>query len=431
MTLQLTSPRVPQEIIEYVTDFLHDDPSTLISCSLTNSCWLRPARFHLYHTITVDSSYGVASEEIRPLLILLLSSKMTREYTRELHFVGGTFKPYYSPLAIPFIHQVLQRLPNLHTLKLFNINLGLDDPSIELRDVIAQLALPPTDSFPNNLRKLSITCVPHSQKRLMSVLSWFNSIRLFHLSDYTTYATRDPESTSTSSLTSNVKIVSLHIDNTLLPDVYPQYLPSLPETLKELTVNLKVQDIPFRSATPGAQPIQHLNSGLLDHVGSNLSALHLRFENMSTGRNFDDPARVERMVSKLNLVRCVGLEKMTVSILSDHTFQYKILVPLLQSLPGNHIRKLTINLLIPPGDIHLLEPHLRKIDIWEELEECILNTFDKLRSLTMTYGRVERVGTQYESVEESHVVHRSYMVDRLPRLLEKRILSCEGDTRFR
>ncbi|KAI0782936.1 hypothetical protein C8Q75DRAFT_785999 [Abortiporus biennis] len=404
MTLQLTSPRVPQEIIEYVTDFLHDDPSTLISCSLTNSCWLRPARFHLYHTITVDSSYGVASEEIRPLLILLLSSKMTREYTRELHFVGGTFKPYYSPLAIPFIHQVLQRLPNLHTLKLFNINLGLDDQSIELRDVIAQLALPPTDSFPNNLRKLSITCVPHSQKRLMSVLSWFNSIRLFHLSDYTTYATRDPESTSTSSLTSNVKIVSLHIDNTLLPDVYPQYLPSLPETLKELTVNLKVQDIPFRSATPGAQPIQHLNSGLLDHVGSNLSALHLRFENMSTGRNFDDPARVERMVSKLNLVRCVGLEKMTVSI---------------------------INLLIPPGDIHLLEPHLRKIDIWEELEECILNTFDKLRSLTMTYGRVERVGTQYESVEESHVVHRSYMVDRLPRLLEKRIFSCEGDTRFR
>lgn len=48
---------VPQEIMDYTIDFLHNDYQSLRVCSLVCSQWLPPARHHLWHVLVLSDCH--------------------------------------------------------------------------------------------------------------------------------------------------------------------------------------------------------------------------------------------------------------------------------------------------------------------------------------------------------------------------------------
>lgn len=55
--------KLPQELVEYIIDFLHDDPITLNACSLTGHAWCSAARQHTFGTINISTKSHIASLE--------------------------------------------------------------------------------------------------------------------------------------------------------------------------------------------------------------------------------------------------------------------------------------------------------------------------------------------------------------------------------
>lgn len=51
-----TTPRLPQELCDYVLDHLWDDHRALAACSLTSRKWLHTTRQHMFHTLRFASN---------------------------------------------------------------------------------------------------------------------------------------------------------------------------------------------------------------------------------------------------------------------------------------------------------------------------------------------------------------------------------------
>ncbi|CAL1715684.1 unnamed protein product [Somion occarium] len=45
---------LPQELVDHIIDFLHDDKKTLARCCLVNHMWLPSSRYHLFHSISLS-----------------------------------------------------------------------------------------------------------------------------------------------------------------------------------------------------------------------------------------------------------------------------------------------------------------------------------------------------------------------------------------
>jgi len=57
----MPNPRLPQEILEYIVDLLHDEPETLKSCCLVSKSWFPRTRKHLFVNIQVRSAGNLGS----------------------------------------------------------------------------------------------------------------------------------------------------------------------------------------------------------------------------------------------------------------------------------------------------------------------------------------------------------------------------------
>ncbi|KAK7688938.1 hypothetical protein QCA50_007629 [Cerrena zonata] len=45
--------KIPQELIDYIIDFLHNDKETLVHCALTHTTWTNTSRYHLFSSILI------------------------------------------------------------------------------------------------------------------------------------------------------------------------------------------------------------------------------------------------------------------------------------------------------------------------------------------------------------------------------------------
>jgi len=57
----MSNPHLPQEILEYIVDFVHDDPQTLERCCLVSKSWVPRARKHLFANIYFFSAGSLES----------------------------------------------------------------------------------------------------------------------------------------------------------------------------------------------------------------------------------------------------------------------------------------------------------------------------------------------------------------------------------
>jgi hypothetical protein len=71
--------QLPQELVDWVIDYLHDDPDELYACSLVCRDWLPSSRYHKFGTILLQSSITapesfetcpIAAEYVRNLVII-------------------------------------------------------------------------------------------------------------------------------------------------------------------------------------------------------------------------------------------------------------------------------------------------------------------------------------------------------------------------
>ena len=110
-----THPKMhlPQELVDYIVDFLHDDPRTLIQGSLVSRAWVGRTRSYLCETLKITRSKHVSSNSshLPPLC----------GYVKALHFTwpGGTTEP--PPLLDCFEQSELHTLV-IHSCQLAALN---------------------------------------------------------------------------------------------------------------------------------------------------------------------------------------------------------------------------------------------------------------------------------------------------------------------
>ena len=106
---------LPQEILDQVIDFLHDDKKALAGCSLVAHAWLHPARSHLFHRLRLQpQSFARAAQ-------LLAQKPCIAGYVRELKIEEPSL--LVNVIAASTLLEMLQYFPNLHTMHLDKIAL--------------------------------------------------------------------------------------------------------------------------------------------------------------------------------------------------------------------------------------------------------------------------------------------------------------------
>lgn len=91
--IALTTPRLPQELVDHIIDHLHDAPLTLSNCSLTSRTWLPTSRLHIFSKIVFKASplYTAPPNELcKRLYHLLTSTPDIISNIRELEICEGS-----------------------------------------------------------------------------------------------------------------------------------------------------------------------------------------------------------------------------------------------------------------------------------------------------------------------------------------------------
>ena len=98
--------RLPQELTDYIIDFLHDNPRTLKQASLVSKAWLECSRYHLFKTLSIKYSHitNLSQDE------LAVPSK----YVKKLIFSLPTCNPVKVSLFLSNFQQ-----SKIHTLAIY------------------------------------------------------------------------------------------------------------------------------------------------------------------------------------------------------------------------------------------------------------------------------------------------------------------------
>ncbi|KAG6828892.1 hypothetical protein H0H92_006398 [Tricholoma furcatifolium] len=84
-------PRLPQELVDHIIDQLHDDFTTLSTCSIVCHAWRPTSLFHIFSTLALKVTPNVAPSDLcRRLYHLLSSSPSICSYVRELDVLEGS-----------------------------------------------------------------------------------------------------------------------------------------------------------------------------------------------------------------------------------------------------------------------------------------------------------------------------------------------------
>ncbi|KIP02378.1 hypothetical protein PHLGIDRAFT_297748 [Phlebiopsis gigantea 11061_1 CR5-6] len=103
---------LPQELIDYVMDFLHDDRASLRVCTLVSHTWLPAGRLHLFS----DHLVRVGAANVFDFLRWSRSCEFGPQYVRSVRFGEGSPRTGYIPVTkTPFI-DLLARLTHIEHL---------------------------------------------------------------------------------------------------------------------------------------------------------------------------------------------------------------------------------------------------------------------------------------------------------------------------
>lgn len=122
--------QLPPELWEQVIDQLSDNPSALRECSLTCRAWLPATRQHLFHRVEFNSQ----DDCLRFLGTLDLSEAARTNVARHVKNVAVVGLPLcrlgheYDNGNGFIVHDVLQRLPNVTSLTLENVDVDVHLP---------------------------------------------------------------------------------------------------------------------------------------------------------------------------------------------------------------------------------------------------------------------------------------------------------------
>lgn len=137
---QVTKPTaIPQELLDLVIDYLHDDKDTLRSCSLASKCLVDATYYHLFRSVTVkilteSRSQTQAGQKWDDFVTFVAGEPTAAGYIRRLCL--DTPNPPTSPFeyhpdsyrTYPTLHlqslvQVLGYLPSLEHLELYHLRI--------------------------------------------------------------------------------------------------------------------------------------------------------------------------------------------------------------------------------------------------------------------------------------------------------------------
>ena len=112
---------LPQELVDQIIDFLHDDHPTLQSCTLVARTWLPSSRLHLFSKISVD----VNSSQFCEFLAYARSCASVPQYVRQVTLIGrhAQSKPTRNPVTQAILVDLLACLPRLELLNLVSVTL--------------------------------------------------------------------------------------------------------------------------------------------------------------------------------------------------------------------------------------------------------------------------------------------------------------------
>jgi len=133
-----TIPLLPQELIDIVVDYLHDDSSSLRRCAQAHRTFLPAARYHLFSSLTIVGRYtGLGDGLWKPSLMVLASRRRIYRLVRQLTIT--TMPDGSSPpsINVNIVSSILALLPNIRALRLKRLQ--LESPLIPLPQTFPHL----------------------------------------------------------------------------------------------------------------------------------------------------------------------------------------------------------------------------------------------------------------------------------------------------
>ncbi|KAI0088179.1 hypothetical protein BDY19DRAFT_949393 [Irpex rosettiformis] len=134
----------PTELIDIITDHLHDDWSALRVCTLVSRTWTVSARYHLFRHISIPLASSDGDSDLREA-VRSFESPLGKQYGAYVRLctvkaLGTLFYWMKEPcIDLVTLGQLLSSLPRLGTLRL--INIAWPAPSIRLPASLASTSV--------------------------------------------------------------------------------------------------------------------------------------------------------------------------------------------------------------------------------------------------------------------------------------------------
>ncbi|KAH9831750.1 uncharacterized protein C8Q71DRAFT_686205, partial [Rhodofomes roseus] len=117
-------PALPQELVDYIIDYLWDEPLLLAKCCLVCRAWYSAAKYHLPREVVVQNTASLGA------FVHMLVSKENRRYCRIVQTLD-----VYESSERPFVHTLPLRvrgyfMPRLQNLRLHGITWKAVQPHV-------------------------------------------------------------------------------------------------------------------------------------------------------------------------------------------------------------------------------------------------------------------------------------------------------------
>lgn len=170
---------LPQEMIDYVIDFLHDDKHSLALCGLASRLCVTSCRHHLYNTLGCRSCDAEESGDWPSFAYISLFFKTHKHlqiYVRDIRIVSKT----NDRICLCVVSSILSTLPSLHAFTIDNVSL-----------TSCQCCIQPTPPhIHNDVLSLNFrgTYSPTSLNRIINLLRLFPAARKMSIQAVRLYA---------------------------------------------------------------------------------------------------------------------------------------------------------------------------------------------------------------------------------------------------
>ncbi|CAL1710397.1 unnamed protein product [Somion occarium] len=239
-----TSFNIPQEVVDYVVDFLHDDKLSLFHCALLSSAWLESSRYHLFRIIRIriHSSHNI-EQLLTSFTLFFNRNPLISRLVHKLLIARGEWKfdlideasvladLTYPKIELYLIAALLRSLPRISAFSMDGIGLLWNSHISETMDS----RRPSFQLQELNLRRIFLPIPPQIDPDwpFSHFLSWFSSLKLLSLRGGMPSGSHIDGGTVASSVSSDAlhkvratRVEVLMTDHNLLRLLYATIVPS-------------------------------------------------------------------------------------------------------------------------------------------------------------------------------------------------------------